>query len=249
MKKLIIFFFLLIIATQTCFAAIMPTQKPKEKEEAEVVNDFAKMLTQEQADTLRKELRFLFNNQKEGTVAQFRMYLFTTDSQHGGLSSAESKLLSTVKLDPTIAPVVFIYDVSAKRYVLLADEKLETFISPAYATNLVESKFDDGLNYEKISEIMIRFSTITELAISNSLVRQDKIPPKEEIEAKHGKFEISTFTKQREKAEPQKEETKKETEESGLPIPIILIAVSLTALGLRKWFIQYLERQKKRKRA
>ena len=249
MKKIATFFFLLIIITQTCFAAIIPTEKPKEKEEAEIVNDYAKLFTQEQADSLRKELRFLFTHQKGDTAAQLRMFLFTTDAQHGGLSSAESKLLSTVKLDPEIAPVVFIYDVTAQRYILLADEKLETFISPSYATQLVESKFDNGLNYDKISEIMIRFSTITELAMANGLVRQNLIPAKEEVESKHGKFEISTFTKQREKPEPKKEEPKQEETESGLPIPIILLAVALTALGMRKWFVQYLERRKKRQRA
>lgn len=244
MKKIITTFFLIIMTTQICFAAIMPTQKEEKKEEIEVVNDYAKLFTQEQANNLRKELRFLFDNQKKGMVAQLRVYLFTTDAQHGGLSSAESKLLSTVKLDPEIAPVVFIYDSSSQRYALLADEKLETFISPIYAIQLIEGKIDNGLDYNEISEILIRFSTVTELAMENDLVRQNLIKPKEDIEAKHGRFEITNFTKQKEKPE-KKEEAQTSEEEAGIPIPIILLAVILTAIGLRKWFIQYLKKRKK----
>ena len=242
MRKTITAFLLLLLITQTCFAAIL--SKPQEKkEEAEVVNDYAKVLIDAQASELRKDLRFLFNHQKEGQV-QFRVFLFTTDAQHGGIPAAKQKLTTDSKLDPLVAPVVFIYDAKEKKYAVVIDERVETFISKQYLSHLLESKINNGLTYDELSEILIRFTTVTELAIQNGLVRQDKIPAKEEVENKNGEIEVSTFESPKEKKEEKTNPTE-ETEPEGLPAPIILLAVILTAAGMRRWFVQWLAKRKK----
>ena len=208
------------------------------QEKYDYVIDNAKMFTKEKADELRKELSFITKSQK-GNQLQIRTFVITTDAKTGGVAAAEKNAFEGKKLDTSTAPILVVYDVSAQRYAVVADERLSTYISKEYVNSLFENKFKDGLSIEDLSEISIRLSSIVEMAAMNNLVRQDELKAKTKPETLHGEVKITSFSRysKQGKEQPQKEDTSPtEKESDGLPAPIILLSCLVTAIIIWKKF-------------
>ncbi len=236
MRKVLLFLCLFFLSFGSlCHGAILnDAQKP---EEYTLVNDFAAVMTKEQVDAMEKDLRYIVDHQKKGAAQQLRLYFFTTDAKSGGIAGAEKKLLGNAKIDPSITPVLMLYDKNTKKVAIVADERIETFISKQYVQSLFVGR-SDPLTAEDFHEIGVRLSTTLILVMENGLIRQEGVPSKEQIsptvDIKFANF--SQYMRQKTEDTPT-EAPKKQEDSGGLPVPIILLSILISAAALYRKFI------------
>ena len=189
-----ILFMCLIIYTPIVSANILSnTSESKQSENYYLINDPSNFINDNEKKEITKELSTIFNKNNT-TGMTFKTYTFIFEGNE--IVSAEKEIISNYNISKNITPIIFIYNLKTKDYKFVIDERIATHISKAYLENLANNVLlsKNNITSSDFKEFLIRFSTISSLAISKDISNQYDLNSKN-VKINNDHFEVVDFSK------------------------------------------------------